>query len=86
MTKFRTPFRLDYHTLIVRPSAGFNPQDWRDKPNSYTIISYEGPEQLRGRADAWCFSYNRTRLQAPESWAIVCTQLESLSCKTALTN
>ncbi len=81
MTKLRTPFRLDYHTLIVRPTEGFDPQDWRDKPGSYTIISYEGPEKLRGRADAWRFSYNRARINngTPESWAIVCTKLESLT-------
>jgi hypothetical protein len=85
MTKLRKPPKLDYHTLIVQPEEGFDPKDWRDKPESYSILSYEGPEQFRGRADAWRFTHNREVLESgkPERWAIVCTRLESLAtpCK-----
>lgn len=81
MTQLRNRPRLNYHTLIVRPAKGFCPRDWRDKPEYYTVISYEGPEQFRGRADAWRFTYNQEMLnrESPQRWAIVCTRLESLS-------
>lgn len=81
MTKIRKPPKLDYHTLIVRPTSDFDPKDWRDRPTSYSVISYEGQQQLRGRADAWRFTHNREVLEKgiSDTWAIVCTRFESLS-------
>lgn len=81
MTKLRKRPRLDYHTIIVCPEQGFDPKDWRDRPKTYSIISYEGPQQFRGRADAWRFTHNQQMLEQGNSnrWAIICTRLEALN-------
>lgn len=88
MTQLRKRPRLDYHTLIVCPDPGFDPKDWREKPKNYTVVSYEGPQQLRGRADAWRFQHNQRMLQQGklDHWAIVCTRLEQLTSEQNVQN
>ena len=88
MTSLRRRPKMAYHTLIVKPCDGFNPRDWREKPESYSVLSYEGPEQLRGRADAWRFMFNQEQLNQgqPKQWAIVCSQLESLASNSIAQN
>ncbi len=73
MTKLRNRPQLDYHMLIVRPSQNFVPKDWRDQPDDYQVISYEGADRLRGRADAWAFMFNREQPKDTKikEWAIV---------------
>ena len=81
MVKNARPVELDprdgtvkkqFHAFLVEPSPGFSPNDWREQPRGYKIVSYEGPKTYRGRADAWLFMQNKFAIEdcATERWAI----------------
>ena len=61
-----------FHAFMVEPSPGFSPQDWRQQPRGYKIVSYEGPKNYKGRADAWLFMQNKTAIEEgfTNRWAI----------------
>jgi hypothetical protein len=65
-------FRKQFHAFLVEPMPGFSPNDWREQPHNYKIVSYEGPMNYRGRADAWLFMQNKFAIEegATERWAI----------------
>ena len=64
--------RKQFHAFLVEPQPGFSPDDWRDRPSGYRIVSYEGPLNYRGRADAWRFMQNQLAMQQglTDRWAI----------------
>ena len=61
-----------FHAFLVEPLPGFVPDDWRQQPCGYKIVSYEGPKKFRGRADAWLFMQNKTAIVEgyTHRWAI----------------
>ena len=72
MTKPRRKPANCYHAFLVKPSPGFKPTNWRDKPQHYRIVEYVGPKQFRGQVDAWRFLHNHDALTNGETdlWAI----------------
>lgn len=64
--------RKQFHGFLVEPMPGFSPNDWREQPCGYKIVSYEGPMNYRGRADAWLFMQNKFAIEkgATDRWAI----------------
>ena len=64
--------RKQFHAFLVEPLPGFAPGDWRDRPSGYRIVSYEGPLNYRGRADAWRFMQNKLAIEQglTDRWAI----------------
>ena len=64
--------RKQFHASLVELQPGFSPDDWRDRPCGYRIVSYEGPLNYRGRADAWRFMQNQLAMQQGQTdrWAI----------------
>ena len=64
--------RKQFHAFLVEPLQGFTPDDWRTQPCSYKIVSYEGPLNYRGRADAWLFMQNKFAIDCgtTDRWAI----------------
>ena len=61
-----------FHAFVVEPSPGFKPKNWRQNPQHYRIVSYVGPKEFRGSADAWKFLYNHEALERGDQtrWAI----------------
>lgn len=71
--------KATYRVLIVRPSGEFKPTNWRNRPESFTVLrSAEfGDTPFRGRADAFRFTFNKEQLSAGvTSWAILETLRE----------
>ena len=61
-----------FHAFVVEPSPGFKPKNWRQNPQHYRIVSYVGPKEFRGAADAWKFLFNHEALGRGDQtrWAI----------------
>jgi len=72
MTKPRRKPNTRFHAFIVEPSPDFQPSNWQQTPRHYRIVSYAGPKDFRGPADAWKFLYNHDALQRGDQsrWAI----------------
>lgn len=68
--------RFQFRALIVRPRPGFNPRDWRERPQSFEIVHDMGTLPFRGLRDAWLFQQNKRALEAGDLglWAICLPQ------------
>ncbi len=72
MSKPRKKPNSRFHAFIVEPSPDFKPNNWQQTPKHYRIVSYVGPKDFRGPADAWKFLYNHDALRRGDQtrWAI----------------
>ena len=72
MSKPRKKPNTRFHAFIVEPSPDFEPTNWQQTPRHYRIVSYVGPKDFRGSADAWKFLYNHDALSRGDQsrWAI----------------
>jgi len=77
MTKPRRKPNTRFHAFIVEPSPDFRPTNWQQTPRHYRIVSYIGPKDFRGPADAWKFLHNHEALRSGDQtrWAI-CVDFE----------
>ena len=71
MVSLPSSARPTYRLFVVKPTAGFTPQDWRQRPDRFTIVKRLETTNRVGKADALKWLHNHDKLNGPiDVWVV----------------